>query len=217
MEQKLTQTQLFMIEQINKAIEEVKEKIKKANDAEKPKLRIRLKQLEEQLENASKPFERTEKEKELINKMAENVKENAEVITGDKIEGDRSDKKLTSREELRYKLTSFLNDTKNKIVELKKVLAVQQEVLDVLSKHEAVSEEKLFEQNVKQIKDNIVMLKVSLRSMEDRVNNAGIIDEIDNNYEFLKRVNIFLGNVLGLSDYQEYAENLKKEVEEENK
>ena len=75
--EELTQTQIFMIGKINEAIADVKTKMKTANDAEKPKLRIRLKQLEDQLENAKKPVHRTEKEKELINKMADKIKENA--------------------------------------------------------------------------------------------------------------------------------------------
>lgn len=145
--------------------------------------------------------------------MAEKVKENAEVVAGDKIEGTRSDKKLTGKEDLKYKLTAYVNDNKNKIVELNKVIAVQEEVLNTLLAHEPASEENLYKQNVTQIKDNILKLKVSVKSMEDRVKNAAIVDEIIDNYAFISKVNIFLGNVLGLADYEEYAENLKKEVE----
>lgn len=212
--EELTQTQIFMIGKINEAIADVKTKMKTANDAEKPKLRIRLKQLEDQLENAKKPVHRTEKEKELINKMADKIKENADVVAGDKIEGTKSDTKLTPKEDFKYKLTAYVNDNKNKIVELKKVIAVQEEVLQTLEAHEPVSEEPLYKQNVNQIKDNILKLKVSVKSMEDRVNNAGIIEEVIENYDLIKRFNIFLGNVLGLADYEEYAEEIKKELEE---
>lgn len=209
----LTPTQVFMIEKINEAIKEIKGRIKKASDSEKPTLRFRLKQLEEQLENAKKPVHRTEKEKEIIENMTRKIKENAEVVAGDKIEGTRSDKKLTGREDLKYKLTAYINDNKNKIVELKKVLAVQEEVLKTLENHEPASEETIYKQNVAQIKDNIIRLKISLKSMEERVANEKFVDEIDANYEFVRKLNIFLGNVLGLADYEEYAENLKKELE----
>lgn len=218
MEQELTNTQLFMIEKIGEEITKVKKMIKKASDSDKPKLRIRLKQLEEQLENAKKPVHRTEKEKEMIDNMAKNVLKNTQIEKGLKIEGDRSDKKLTSEEEFAYKLGEYLENNKNQIVELQKVIAVRKEVYETLLAHKPVSEETAYAQNLNQIKEDIVKLTVAVKSMQDRVEvGEDFIKEIRDNYQFVSKLNRFLGNPLGLSDYGEYAEELKNKVEGELK
>lgn len=216
--EELTKTQQFMIEQINKEIEKTKKSIVDANEKDKNKYRMRIAELNRQLENAKKPINRSEKDKELINKMIQHIQNNTEIEDPIVIEGDRSDKPMTSRDEFRYKLLRFVNENKNKIVELNKAIAVQQEVYNVLSRYEPVSEENMYRQNVTEIYNNIVKLKVAMKSMQERVDIGDkIIKEIDDNYELISRINRFLGNVIVLKDYEEYAEQLKKEVEEEIK
>ncbi|MEG1565394.1 MAG: hypothetical protein RR342_01465 [Bacilli bacterium] len=208
----LTDTQKFMIEQIKKTIVETKSNWKHASDSEKPFYRMKIANLEKQLENASKPFKRTKKEEEIINQMAKKIKNNAEVENGTKIEGDRADKKLTSAEDFKYKLGTYINNNIAKIVELEKGIAVQEEVLITLKAHTPASEEPMYAENIRQIEENIVKLKIAVTSMKERVEEKEFVDEIIKNYEFVSRMNRFLGNPLGLADYEEYSNSLKSKV-----
>jgi len=216
MEKVLTDVQKYMIEEITKAIKITEDEVKKASGSQKTKLRIRLNQLKVQLENAKKPVSRTPEEKAVIDKIVNKIAANTKVENVAGISGDRADKKHTSSEEFEIKLKTYLESNKNKIVEVEKLIAVQKEVYKVLNQHQPDSEETAYKQNLEQIKDNIIKLGVAVRSMKDRVaDGERFVEEIIANYSFVSKLNRFLGNALNLSDYEEYANKLKNEIEKE--
>lgn len=204
--------QEFMIEKIKEAIKEQKELLKKANDSEKPKIRIKLNNLEKQLENAKKPVVRTEKEVELINKIANKVKENAEVITGNKIEGDRSDKELTSKEEFEHGVSMFIEEIKLRKEQLLKDISTQEGIVKLLEEHEPIGDENSYKAEVQGRKNILGQMKMSLELFEDRINtNDEMVKWALENYENISKLNTFLNNPLKLKDYEEYvAEKRKK-------
>lgn len=216
MENKLTDTQLFMIEQIKKAIAQEEELLAKAGDGDKPRHRIKLKQLNEQLEKASTPFERTEEEKELINKMAEKIKENVEVSAGKKIEGDRADRPLTSKEEFEHGMSLFIEEVARRKEELEKTLVVYEGIYEKLSALETIGDEKIFNEELKSRKNIIAQIKMSLELFEDRLAESEEVQKwaLDN-YENISKLNKYLNNPLRLKDYEEYEAELRKKYMED--
>lgn len=216
MENKLTDTQLFMIEQIKKAIAQEEELLKKAGDGEKPKHRIRLAQLHEQLEKASTPFERTEEEKELIEKIANKVKENVEVSAGKKIEGDRADKPLTSKEEFEHGMSLFIEEVARRKEELEKTLVVYEGIYEKLAVMETIGDEKIFNEELKSRKNIIAQIKMSLELFNDRLAESEEVQKwaLDN-YDNISKLNKYLNNPLRLKDYEEYETTLRKKYMEE--
>lgn len=198
--------QEFMISKINDAIKEQKKLLKKASDSEKPRIRIKISNLEKQLENAKKPVVRTEKEIELINKIANKVKENAEVITGNKIEGDRSDKELTSKEEFEHGISMFIEEIKLRKEQLLKDISTQEGIVKLLEDHEPIGDENSYKAEVAGRKNILGQMKMSLELFEDRINtNDEIVKWALENYENISKLNIFLNNPLKLKDYEEYV------------
>ena len=216
MENKLTDTQLFMIEQIKKAIAHEEELLKEEGDGEKPKHRIRLTQLHEQLEKASTPFERTEEEKELIEKIAKNVKENVEVSTGKKIEGDRADKPLTSKEEFEHGLSLFIEEVGRRKEELEKTLVVYENIYNKLADMKIEGDEKIVSEELKSRKNIIAQIKMSLELFNDRLAESAEVEKwaLDN-YDNISKLNKYLNNPLRLKDYEEYETALRKKYVEE--
>ena len=216
MENKLTDTQLFMIEQIKKAIAHEEELLKKAGDGEKPKHRIRMTQLHEQLEKASTPFERTEEEKELIEKIAKNVKENVEVSTGKKIEGDRADKPLTSKEEFEHGLSLFIEEVGRRKEELEKTLVVYENIYNKLADMKIEGDEKIVSEELKSRRNIIAQIKMSLELFNDRLAESAEVEKwaLDN-YDNISKLNKYLNNPLRLKDYEEYETALRKKYMEE--
>lgn len=204
--------QEFMIEKIEEAIKEQNELLKKANDSEKPKIRIKISKLEKQLENAKKPVVRTEKEKELIDKIANKVKENAEVITGNKIEGDRADKQLTSKEEFEHGVSMFIEEIKLRKEQLLKDISTQEGIVKLLEEHEPIGDENSYKAEIQGRKNILGQMKMSLELFDDRINtNEEIVKWALDNYDNISKLNTFLNNPLKLKDYEDYvAEKRKK-------
>lgn len=204
--------QEFMIEKIEEAIKEQNELLKKANDSEKPKIRIKISKLEKQLENAKKPVVRTEKEKELIDKIANKVKENAEVITGNKIEGDRADKQLTSKEEFEHGVSMFIEEIKLRKEQLLKDISTQEGIVKLLEEHEPIGDENSYKAEIQGRKNILGQMKMSLELFDDRINtNEEIVKWALENYDNISKLNTFLNNPLKLKDYEDYvAEKRKK-------
>ena len=204
--------QEFMIEKIEEAIKEQNELLKKANDSEKPKIRINISKLEKQLENAKKPVVRTEKEKELIDKIANKVKENAEVITGNKIEGDRADKQLTSKEEFEHGVSMFIEEIKLRKEQLLKDISTQEGIVKLLEEHEPIGDENSYKAEIQGRKNILGQMKMSLELFDDRINtNEEIVKWALDNYDNISKLNTFLNNPLKLKDYEDYvAEKRKK-------
>lgn len=204
--------QEFMIEKIEEAIKEQNELLKKANDSEKPKIRIKISKLEKQLENAKKPVVRTEKEKELIDKIANKVKENAEVITGNKIEGDRADKQLTSKEEFEHGVSMFIEEIKLRKEQLLKDISTQEGIVKLLEEHEPIGDENSYKAEIQGRKNILGQMKMSLELFDDRINtNEEIVKWSLDNYDNISKLNTFLNNPLKLKDYEDYvAEKRKK-------
>lgn len=204
--------QQFMIKQIEKTIKETQELLKHANDSEKPKIRIKLVNLEKQLENAKKPVVRTEKEKELINKITEKVKENAEVITGNKIEGDRADKPLTSKEEFEHGVSMFIEEIKIRKEQLLKDISTQEGIVKLLEEHEPIGDENSYKAEVQGRKNILGQMKMSMELFDDRIStNEEIVKWALDNYDNISKLNTFLNNPLKLKDYEDYvAEKRKK-------
>lgn len=209
-DQQLTKTQLFMIEQIEKFIKEEKLKLKKASDSDKPKIRIKIKQLETQLEQAKKPFERTEDEKKLIDSIANKVKGNVEIMTGKKIEGDRADKPLTSKEEFEHGISMFLEEIALRREQIIKTLEVQKGIVKILEEHEPIGDEKEYKDEIASRKNIIAQMEMSLDLFNDRIENSGIQEWAFENYDKLSELNKFLNNPLKLKDYEDYVAELKK-------
>lgn len=206
----LTETQKFMIEKINEAIKHEEEKLKKAKDNEKFKIRLKLKQLNEQLEKAKTPFERTPEEIERINGMINKVKENVEVQTGNRIEGDRSDKQMSSKDEFQYGITMFINEVKKRREQLLKTIPVQEGILELLESHEPIGDEKEYSEEIKSRKNIVAQAKMALELFDDRIKNEQeVITWALENYENISKLNRFLNNPLGLKDYIEYEDNIK--------
>ena len=210
MKKELTETNKFMIEKINEKKKNEEEKLKKANDSEKFKIRLRIKQLNEQLEKAKTPFERTPEEVERINKMIDNVKENVEVQAGNKIEGDRSDKQMSSKDEFQYGITMFINEVKKRREHLLKTIPVQEGILELLENHEPVGDEKEYAEEIKSRKNIVSQAKMALELFDDRIKNEQeVITWALENYENISKLNRFLNNPLGLKDYIEYEDSIK--------
>lgn len=207
----LTKTQEFMIGQIEKALKDEKAKLKKANDSEKFKIRLKIKNLEQQLENAKKPFKRTEKEKQLINKIAGRVKENTEIMAGAKIEGDRADKPLTSKEEFEHGMSMFLLEVKNRKEQLAKDITVQETVVAVLEN--GLNDHPEIKDDVESRKNIVAQMKMSMKLFEDRIAGAEIQKWALDNYEMLSKLNTWLNNPLKLKDYEDYATALRNEFD----
>lgn len=211
METKLTKTQLFMIEQIKLAIKKEKENYKKANDSEKFKVKLKLKNLEEQLKRAQQPFERTEKEKELINKIANNVKENAEIMKGKKIEGDRSDRPLTSKEEFEHGISMFIEEVGNRKTQLEKDIATQKGILEILENHEFVGDEASYKAEIAGRKNIVAQMEMSLELFNERLSeNEEVTKWALENYDNISKLNKFLNNPLKLKDYEDYVIEKRK-------
>ena len=207
----LTNIQKFMIGKIKEEITKTNKALKSAQDvSEKFKLKKKLENLKEQLANAQKPFERTEKEKELINKMAENVKKNAEVTSGVKIEGDRSDKPLTSKEEFEHGMSMFIQEVEHRREQLLKDMSTQEGIIKLLENHEPVGDEDAYKAEIAARKNIYKQMQMSLELFDDRIREK---DEVQkwalDNYEFISRLNIWLNNPLRLKDYEDYEENIK--------
>lgn len=204
--------QEFMIGKIEEAIKEQNELLKKASDSDKPKIRIKISKLEKQLENAKKPVVRTEKEKELIDKIANKVKENAEVITGNKIEGDRADKPLTSKEEFEHGVSMFIEEIKLRKEQLLKDISTQEGIVKLLEEHEPIGDENSYKAEIQGRKNILGQMKMSLELFNDRIDtNEDIVKWALENYDNISKLNTFLNNPLKLKDYEDYvAEKRKK-------
>lgn len=210
----LTKTQLFMIEQIEKTIERERERLEKADYKKKPEIRKKIENLKLQLEKAKQPFERTEEEKKLIEKIAENVKENIEV-SAPNIEGDRSDKPLTSKEEFEYGMKMFIDEVKHRKEQLEKDLATQEGIVSILEQHEPVGDEQSYKNEISTRKNIISQMKMSLDLFNDRLAEDEIQIWALDNYDNLSRLNTYLNNPLKLKDYEDYVEELRKKNFEE--
>ena len=210
MENNLTKTQLFMIEKIEEAIKKEEELLSKAGSSDKPRHQLKLKQLNDQLKEAKKPFTRSEDEKALINKIANKVKGNVEIMTGKKIEGDRSDKPLTSKEEFEHGVSMFLEEINLRREQLLKTIPVHEGIIKMLEDHDPIGDEEEYKSEILARKNILSQMKMSLELFEDRIRDSGIQEWAFENYDKLSELNKFLNNPLKLKDYEEYAVELKK-------
>lgn len=208
----LTKTQLFMIEQINMAIEQERANLEKADYKKRPEIRKKIENLKLQLQKASQPFERTEEEKKLIDNIVEKVEENAEVSKV-AIEGARADKPLTSKEEFEHGIKAFIEEVENRKAQLEKDLATQEGILKLLKESEPVGDATSFKDEIETREHIVRQLRMSMKLFEDRLAETEIQQWALDNYENISRLNTFLNNPLKLKDYEDYITSLTKEFE----
>ena len=199
----LNPTQKLMVAAIEQEMEKTRNLLKKAkNDTEAKKLRARLANLKQQWENAHIPVHRTPEEIKKIDEIVKNVEENAEVVSAE-IEGDRSDKKLTPKEEFEYRLKTYVTDMKNRVVEAKKAAALYKEVSAVLNGRESFCEETMYKGFVSNVTKQCEAIDKSLATMENRIAHSDeMIKLCMENFDMLEKINSFLNNPLNLPGFE---------------
>lgn len=213
----LTPTQLRMAERIGNEIKKSEQALKTASGEEKNAIEERLNMLKAQYVKATTPFIRTSREKQLIDKIADSVKENASTVAGTKVAGDRSDKKLSSKDNFKYAVEMYIKEIENRLAPMKKELAAQEYILNILTANEEIAEEfrEVFGREVEFKKNMISQLKMNIKLFEERLElyNSGVFDWAINNYDDLSKLNVLLNDPLHLPDFEEYMSCRKKEFE----
>lgn len=201
--EELNPTQKMMIKAIEEEIYKTRALIEKSkDDREAKKLRLRLANLKKQWDNAHTTVHRTPEEIKKIEEIVKNVKDNAEVVSAE-IEGDRSDKKLTPKEEFEYRLKTYVTDMKNRVVEAKKAAALYKEVSAVLKGREPFCEENMYKGFVDNISKQCGAIDKSLATMEGRIASSDeMIKLCMENFEMLEKINSFLNNPLNLPGFE---------------
>lgn len=227
---KLTDVQKYMIGTIQSYIKNAEDRIEMlqvkkirtiAETEELVNLQSKLKQFKKQLIDAKKPVKKTPEQLKKIDELVNNIKIEVDGKEEKEMEKTKTAtvKVPTGKDLFEKQLSEYISNVKDKSEELEKLIPAQESILDALNKIEITEANKTLVKDeidariqlIKKLRDSKKAYAVILRMHKNKFENK-LLD----NYDELKKIDVFLNGVFNFQDKAKTIEAMAKKYKIED-